>query len=234
MVRPGVIRWYRIFCALMAFASLATVVIGIALAVYAPVLGPRLANVLATSLIGGGVTLGLPFVVALFLRETPRAWVYHLVLICLALLLCFPVAIVLLAFWIRPEAQRYFGRAVPTLDASLEPPGVLFWYRATCVVMLLLLALTSCVVWYGGLLVGIDEVAFALLAGIFWIGFLASFFLPRRPWAWTFHLVLIDVWPMVFCLPAGVFLHIFWTRPDVQRYFGRRVEASGAGTVSAV
>jgi hypothetical protein len=58
----------------------------------------------------------------------------------------------------------------------------------------------------------------AALVGVF----VAAFFLPRKPWAWTFHLVLIALgFTSACCLPACVPLLIFWIRPETKAWFGR-------------
>ena len=233
--RPRVIAWYRAYCAVMAFAALAMVVLGVVVLLSAPALEPGLHEIVSSALIGGGATLAAPFAVALFLRESPRAWVYHLILICLGLWLpSFPAAIALFVFWIKPDVQRYFGRDDGTL-ATTRPP-VLAWHRAYCVVMSLLLPLPVYGVWHDAEIsrLNMADVAIALFAGIWGIGFLASFLLPRRPWAWIYHLVLIGGGVLSCFLPAAVPLLIAWIRPDVQWYFGRRVRPSSSETPSAV
>lgn len=50
----------------------------------------------------------------------------------------------------------------------------------------------------------------------------AAFFLPRRPWAWIVHLVLIALGLTSCCtIPVSVPLLVSWIRPDVQAWFGR-------------
>jgi hypothetical protein len=50
--------------------------------------------------------------------------------------------------------------------------------------------------------------------------FVATFFLPRRPWAWVCHLIILALGltgcDIVFCVP----LMIFWLRADNRAYFG--------------
>ena len=51
----------------------------------------------------------------------------------------------------------------------------------------------------------------------------SAFFLPRRPWAWVVHLVLIALGLTSCCtLPASIPLLVYWLKPDAQAWFGRR------------
>jgi MFS family permease len=51
--------------------------------------------------------------------------------------------------------------------------------------------------------------------------FLAAFFLPVKPWAWIYHLVLICVgFTSACCIVASVPLLIFWIKPETKAYFG--------------
>ena len=51
----------------------------------------------------------------------------------------------------------------------------------------------------------------------------SAFFLPRRPWAWVVHLVLIALGLTSCCtLPASVPLLVWWLKPETQAWFGRR------------
>ena len=47
-------------------------------------------------------------------------------------------------------------------------------------------------------------------------------FLPRKPWAWVYDLVLIGVGMTSACLlPAAIPLLIFWIKPQTKAWFGR-------------
>lgn len=49
----------------------------------------------------------------------------------------------------------------------------------------------------------------------------AGLFLPRRRWAWLYHLALIGIgMTSCACLPFALPLLIFWIRPEVQAYYG--------------
>jgi hypothetical protein len=52
--------------------------------------------------------------------------------------------------------------------------------------------------------------------------FVAAPFLPKAPWAWTYHLVLICLgMTSACCLPVTMPLLIYWLKPDVKAFFGR-------------
>jgi hypothetical protein len=52
--------------------------------------------------------------------------------------------------------------------------------------------------------------------------YLAVFFLPRRPWVWTYDLVLIAIgFTSCLTLPFSLPLLIFWLKPEVKQHFGR-------------
>ncbi len=66
----------------------------------------------------------------------------------------------------------------------------------------------------GGLLLGLGVVFLAL--------YVAGFFLPRRPWAWVAHLVLIAFGLTSCCtMPAAIPLLVAFLRRDTQAWFGR-------------
>jgi hypothetical protein len=131
-------------------------------------------------------------------------------------------------------------------DAA-RPPSVVFWYRLYCGVNAFLeLSAAAC----GGLfcvfrqpladfyqnpdlraaalfvdpsdphvflVLGVLFLAEGLVMGVI---FLATFFLPRKPWAWVCHLIILALGltgcDIVFCLP----LMIYWLRADNRSYFG--------------
>ena len=63
---------------------------------------------------------------------------------------------------------------------------------------------------------------FGCIGGPLAIAFGAAFFLPLRPWAWIYHLVLICIGlTSVCCMPAAIPLLIFWIKPETKQFFGR-------------
>jgi len=52
--------------------------------------------------------------------------------------------------------------------------------------------------------------------------FVAAFLIPRKPWAWTYHIVLICLGLSSACfIPICVPLLIYWLKPDAKAYFGK-------------
>jgi hypothetical protein len=50
----------------------------------------------------------------------------------------------------------------------------------------------------------------------------AAFLLPRRPWAWIYHIVMIGIGLTSGCtMPAAIPLLIQWIKPETRAYFGR-------------
>ncbi len=128
--------------------------------------------------------------------------------------------------------------APPPLFAvpSVEPP-CLFWQRAYLGAMAAVYL--ACVVG-GALLVRYrdvvadwpprDDPRTVLAWGVTLLGagavflalFVAAFFLPRTPWAWVAHLVLIAFGLTSCCtIPAAVPLLVAFLRRDTQAWFGR-------------
>ena len=67
---------------------------------------------------------------------------------------------------------------------------------------------------YGVTLTAIGFVLFAAFA--------AAPFLPRKPWVWIYHLVLICIGLSGITFVASLPLLIFWLRPEAKAWFGRR------------
>jgi hypothetical protein len=128
---------------------------------------------------------------------------------------------------------------MPTAEL-IPPPRVLVWYRVYCAVVGSL-SLVDVVAGGGGLLfrrqlaewsvkwLGVGEpAAYAVLGALvlavgllqtclFWL----AFFLPRRPWAWVYHLALIGLGltDPCFFFPC-IFLMVFWLKAPTRTYFG--------------
>jgi cyanate permease len=46
-------------------------------------------------------------------------------------------------------------------------------------------------------------------------------FLPRKPWVWTYNLVVICLGMSNCCFPVCIPLLIFWIKPEAKQYFER-------------
>jgi hypothetical protein len=112
-------------------------------------------------------------------------------------------------------------------------PAVIPWFKAySAFLTLLYLA----VIVYGAFMASRPAVfempegfgrffglALAVLGLAFAIGFGAGLFLPRRPWAWVYGLVLICIGLTGCTLPFSAALLFFWIKPETQAWFGRNV-----------
>ena len=114
-------------------------------------------------------------------------------------------------------------------------PAVVTWFRVyaavmTFIYMLLLIVAVLMLVFAPSLadednseeVLLIQGTVFAVislpLGGMFIIGA----FMPLKPWAWIYGIVLIGLgMTSCCCLPATVPLLIFWIKPETQTYFGR-------------
>ncbi len=66
------------------------------------------------------------------------------------------------------------------------------------------------------------EMALLLVVGVaMTAGFGAAPFLPRKPWSWVYHLVLIILGMPGCFLPACVALTVFWVKPKTMAWFHR-------------
>jgi hypothetical protein len=118
-----------------------------------------------------------------------------------------------------------------------QPPKVLAWYRAysgaMAVLYLVVFAAGLGVAFMHDRLAGAPDDppatfwlaygAFIAVLGLVLGGlFVASFFLPPRPWVWIYHLGLISIGlTSPCCMPVCIPLLIFWIKPETRVYFGR-------------
>jgi hypothetical protein len=116
-------------------------------------------------------------------------------------------------------------------------PGVVTWYRVYCGLMALMYFAVAALGIVGlffqkEMTSGPDPMPpfVALFMCLLWLAlglafaaiFVAPFFIPPRPWAWIYHLVLIAIgMTSPCCMPASIPLLIFWLKQDTRAYFGR-------------
>jgi len=116
----------------------------------------------------------------------------------------------------------------------MNAPPVVIWYKVYAGLM----AVMYLLVLVGGIalpLIAPEEVdldaddppawAVSLVVGCvslpFAAAYVAAFFVPVKPWAWIYHLVLICIgFTSVCCMLASIPLLIFWLRPETKAYFG--------------
>jgi hypothetical protein len=114
------------------------------------------------------------------------------------------------------------------VSESEPTPRIITAYRAYCAGMLCFYtAFVGLGLWAvttdlrpdeGGVLMG---AVIALMGLICCVLFGASFFVPRAPWAWNLHLVLIGLGAIgVLTTPFAVVMGILWFRRETLDYFG--------------
>jgi hypothetical protein len=117
-----------------------------------------------------------------------------------------------------------------------QTPGVITWYKVYLTLMCLLFLLVG---GAGGALVsGVFPVTADDLDGMppevmgtiylvmglaFMVPFAVALFLPRKPWAWIFHMVMICIGMTGCTIVASIPLLIFWLKPEVKGYFEQPV-----------
>lgn len=109
-------------------------------------------------------------------------------------------------------------------------PSIWTWYIVYCVAMLFLWAFC---IFIGYAILAIPSanpdmteadrlsgamvwLIFGLIMGLL---FLVAPFLPKRPWAWTYHIILICIGMICCCTPFAIPLLIFWVRPENRAFF---------------
>jgi nitrate/nitrite transporter NarK len=115
-----------------------------------------------------------------------------------------------------------------------KTPGVIIWYRVYLVLINLLFLFVAglgAAVTFGWIPVTADDLDGMppeLMGGIYlvlgvamMIPFVVALFLPRKPWVWVYHMVMICIGMTGCTIVASVPLLIFWLKPDVKGYFGK-------------
>lgn len=113
--KPPVVKWFVVYCVLMALMYLALVVTGIVFLFADPSdldMKAAEARIMSVVFIIMGLIFCAPFLFGIFLPQKSWAWIFGLVLICVGLTSAclLPICIPLLVFWIKPETKTYFGR----------------------------------------------------------------------------------------------------------------------------
>jgi hypothetical protein len=129
----------------------------------------------------------------------------------------------------------YYG---PQSFPPSGPPSVLTWFRiyagALAAVYLIIAVFGFGLAWFAWanpdiststrdatemlILGAVYGVMGVLLAPVFAVGV----FLPSKPWAWVYGIVLIAIGcTSCACLPATIPMLIHWLKPETKVYFGR-------------
>jgi len=132
-----------------------------------------------------------------------------------------------------PDAEICKRCGASLVHISQPQPAVMTWYRVYCVLMALLYVF--CVVAGVFLIIAapadrdMSAAEARVLGGImFFMGialtipFAIGAFLPRKPWAWIYGLVLICIGlTSPCCMPVTIPLLIHWIKPETKFHFGR-------------
>ena len=120
----------------------------------------------------------------------------------------------------------------PIQEQDVPIPPVMKWFRLYCFFMaliyLLCLAFGVVTLLYGNTHMKMAYQESMVMGGIYscmgfglMLPYAAAPFLPRRPWAWVFGLVLIAfTMTSGCCLPLAIPLLIYFIKPDVKQYYG--------------
>ena len=250
---PPVWRWYVGYCVAWALLYGGLVAFGAFLAIGSGPSGLAIetgdtAEVVAVVLFFGlSLLLAIAYAVAPLLPRRPWAWIYGIVLIGFSALGgCFPIAIPLLYFWVKPETRAHFGsapraelvapapatEAFPPASPEAAPargrPPIWRWYVALCAGAALLylgIGLVGVASFFVPELAGdpVEDAALAVLGLLLFPVCAVGAFVPRRPWAWTYGLTAIIVAMLTCCtLPAAIPVLIAWLKPETKAAFGRR------------
>lgn len=120
--------------------------------------------------------------------------------------------------------------------ASLNPatPPVYKWFVAYCIFMALLY-MTMAVIGVVFMFIEPDAdmsaaeakimgSVFIVLGLVFSVPYALAPFLPRKSWSWVFGLVLICIGlTSACCLPACIPLLLFWLKPEMKAFYGRKI-----------
>jgi len=116
-IAPPVVFWYRMYTGAMALLYAAVTVGGVAMIFFRDELVDQATTVeeiviTGVILIAMGGLFFVIFALGTFIPPRPWAWIVGIVLIGVGMTscCCLPASIPLLIFWLKPEAQAYFGR----------------------------------------------------------------------------------------------------------------------------
>lgn len=107
-IRPQVVLWQIVYCAVMVLLFLATMAAGLVLLVKSELLANSASELLEFRLLGTlyaimGAAVSVSHFLGIFWRTGKGGWTYNMVLICLGLSSCasWPATIPLLLFWLK-------------------------------------------------------------------------------------------------------------------------------------
>jgi hypothetical protein len=135
----------------------------------------------------------------------------------------------------KPEFPRH-DELLP--DGAAEPamkPPIVAWYKAYCVLMALIFLVGAAagvaLVFLhpqlppealgkmSGAEVTLRGIVLTVFCVLMFSANVAALFLPRRPWAWIYHLINISL-GLAPCCIFSLPLFFVWLQPSIQKYFG--------------
>jgi hypothetical protein len=113
-MKPNVLVWFKVYCAVLALLYLFLVALGVVYLVVDPaVLGKDAMEIriLGVLFVAMGIPLAVASALPFFVRPARWVWVYGMVLICIGMTSCcfVPACVPLLVYWMKPETKAYFG-----------------------------------------------------------------------------------------------------------------------------
>ena len=116
---------------------------------------------------------------------------------------------------------------------AVQKPSVWGWFVLYCVLLALMYLMCMAIGVFFALAPSFLDMtleegwiagSICLLMGfIFFVPFVIGPFLPAKPWAWIFGLILICLGMTSCCiLPFAIPLLIYWIKPENQEYYGRK------------
>ncbi len=62
-----------------------------------------------------------------------------------------------------------------------------------------------------------------VVGGVFLVAYGVAPFLPKKPWSWIYHMILICIgFTSACCMPFSGILMFYWLKPETKRMFGRK------------
>ena len=141
--------------------------------------------------------------------------------------------------WHSVSSCKEFQISAPetneSVPVSMEPPGVILWYRIYCALMGVLYALLVILFLFLRSLPDIEQVMnpseytefqitsmVVIIFGVpFAILYFACVFMASKRWHWVLGIISIGLGMTGCCLPVCIPLLIFWIKPETKSWLSR-------------
>ncbi len=112
--------------------------------------------------------------------------------------------------------------------SSGEPPKVIFWQKmylgALALMYFLFVPLGGLMIWGGteanDMGAVVQGVMIAFMCAMLGVGAAALIFTPRKPWAWTAHVVVLVLTVGSCCMPFALPILINWFKDETKDWYG--------------